>query len=79
MYEVNLRIGRIGAVVDRNWLVVRKRVTRARLLPVKMRTDRNSRQALQEAVREAAATKAVAGPSAARGQDFLYGDDGLTA
>jgi hypothetical protein len=28
-------------------------------------------------VRDSAAAKATAGPSAARSQDFLYGDDGL--
>jgi hypothetical protein len=36
-----------------------------------------SRKALLEAVRASAAAKVTAGPSAARSQDFLYGDDGL--
>lgn len=48
-----------------------------RLVPVKPVPDRESRQALLEAVRASAATKATNGPSAARSQDFLYGDDGL--
>jgi prevent-host-death family protein len=48
-----------------------------RLVPVKAPPDRKSRRALLEAVRSSAATKAAAGPSAARSQDFLYGDDGL--
>jgi prevent-host-death family protein len=48
-----------------------------RLVPVKMALDRASRRALLEAVRARAAAKAKAGPSAARSQDFLYGDDGL--
>lgn len=48
-----------------------------RLVPVKVATDRKFRRALLEAVRSSAAVKAVAGPSAARSQDFLYGDDGL--
>lgn len=48
-----------------------------RLVPVKPVTDARSRRALLEAVRTAAAAKATAGPSAARSQDFLYGDDGL--
>jgi prevent-host-death family protein len=48
-----------------------------RLVPVKVRLDRKSRRALLEAVRTAGAAKAKAGPSAARSQDFLYGDDGL--
>ena len=48
-----------------------------RLVPVKATPDRKSRQALLKEVRTAAAVKAAAGPSAARSQDFLYGDDGL--
>jgi hypothetical protein len=32
---------------------------------------------LLEAVRHTAAAKAMTGPSAARGQDFLHGADGL--
>lgn len=48
-----------------------------RLVPIKAATDQKSRRTLLEAVRASAATKAVAGPSAARSQDFLYGNDGL--
>jgi prevent-host-death family protein len=48
-----------------------------RLVPVKAASDRKSRRALLEAVRASACAKAAAGPSAARSQDFLYGDDGL--
>ena len=48
-----------------------------RLVPVKAPVDRLSRRALLQAVRESAASKATPGPSAARSQDFLYGDDGL--
>ena len=48
-----------------------------RLVPVRAASDRRSRSAVLEAVRAAAATKASAGPNAARSQDFLYGDDGL--
>jgi prevent-host-death family protein len=48
-----------------------------RLVPVKAALDRKSRRALLEAVRAAGAAKAKAGPSAARSQDFLYGNDGL--
>jgi prevent-host-death family protein len=48
-----------------------------RLVPVKPASDSKSRRALLEAVRASAATKATPGPSAARSQDFLYGDDGL--
>ena len=48
-----------------------------RLVPVKTTPNGKSRRALLEAVRASAAGKAAAGPSAARSQDFLYGDDGL--
>jgi prevent-host-death family protein len=50
-----------------------------RLVPVKTAPDRSARRALIEAVRASAAGKATAGPTAARSQDFLYGDDGLPA
>jgi len=46
-----------------------------RLVPVRTMPDRKSRRALLDAVR--ASATAAAGPSAARSQDFLYGDDGL--
>ena len=48
-----------------------------RLVPVRAATDRKSRRALLDAVRASGAAQASAGPSAARSQDFLYGDDGL--
>jgi prevent-host-death family protein len=48
-----------------------------RLVPVKATPDRKSRRALLQAVRASATTRATSGPSAARSQDFLYGDDGL--
>jgi prevent-host-death family protein len=48
-----------------------------RLVPVKAAQDRRTRKALLEAVRASAAAKVAAGPSAARSQDFLYGEDGL--
>ena len=48
-----------------------------RLVPIKAIRDRKSRGALLDALRSAAATKAASGPSAARSQDFLYGNDGL--
>lgn len=48
-----------------------------RLVPVNAARDGKSRRALLEAVRVSAAAKAARGPSAARSQDFLYGDDGL--
>jgi prevent-host-death family protein len=48
-----------------------------RLAPVTSQPDRKARRTLLEAVQRAAAAKAAPGPSAARSQDFLYGDDGL--
>ena len=48
-----------------------------RLVPVKAVPGRRSRRSLMEAVRQAAVGKATSGPSAARSQDFLYGDDGI--
>ncbi|HLW93154.1 MAG TPA: type II toxin-antitoxin system prevent-host-death family antitoxin [Roseiarcus sp.] len=48
-----------------------------RLVPVKAAADGKSRRALLAMVRASAAEKAAPGPSAARSQDFLYGDDGL--
>jgi prevent-host-death family protein len=46
-----------------------------RLVPVKTALDRKSRRALLEEVQ--ASAKPSPGPSGARSQDFLYGDDGL--
>lgn len=48
-----------------------------RLVPVRAASDRASRRALIASVRASASAKAATGPSAARSQDFLYGDDGL--
>lgn len=48
-----------------------------RLVPVKAAPDPKARKSLLAAIRNRAAEKAAAGPSAARSQDFLYGDDGL--
>ena len=48
-----------------------------RLVPVKPLKDATFRKALLDTVRAATAGKVAAGPSAARSQDFLYGQDGL--
>jgi prevent-host-death family protein len=48
-----------------------------RLVPVNIPPDRATRRTLLEAARSNGSAKAAAGPSAARSQDFLYGDDGL--
>lgn len=48
-----------------------------RLVPIKAPQDRESRRALLEAARTSGSSRATSGPTAARSQDFLYGDDGL--
>src|SRR5262245_52474761 len=48
-----------------------------RLVPVRRVADAKSRKFLIDAVRASAAAKATAGPTAARSQDFLHGEDGL--
>lgn len=48
-----------------------------RLTPVIPVADATSRKAVLDRVRASGAAKATAGPSAARSQDFLYGEDGL--
>jgi prevent-host-death family protein len=48
-----------------------------RLVPLKPLADAKFRNTLLAAVRASAAAKATVGPSAARSQDFLYGEDGL--
>jgi prevent-host-death family protein len=52
----------------------------ARLTPVKPAGKSEAeRREIIAAIRTEARAKAVAGPSAARSQDFLYGEDGLPA
>jgi prevent-host-death family protein len=48
-----------------------------RLVPVEAAVTPGARRMLLEAVRSAGASKARAGESAARSQDFLYGPDGM--
>ena len=48
-----------------------------RLVPIMAMPDRKGRRALMEAARAVGVAKAKAGPSAARSQDFLYGDEGM--
>jgi hypothetical protein len=48
-----------------------------RLVAVKPVQQAGERRRTLEALRRSASSKASAGPAAARGQDFLYGDDGL--
>lgn len=48
-----------------------------RLVPIKTVPDTKARRALLEAARTSGVLRATPGPSAARSQDFLYGEDGL--
>jgi prevent-host-death family protein len=48
-----------------------------RLVSIKPAQDTKSRRALLEAARTSGFSKPKSGPTAARSQDFLYGDDGL--
>ena len=48
-----------------------------RLVPVNPVSQPQARRKILEAVRASGSVKAEAGASAARSQDFLYGDDGL--
>jgi prevent-host-death family protein len=48
-----------------------------RLTPVRTLVEPAARRALLEAARRSGSSKATPGPSAARSQDFLYGEDGL--
>ena len=47
------------------------------LMPIRTKPDAATRRALLEAVRASGSAKANRGPTAARSQDFLYGEDGL--
>ncbi len=48
-----------------------------RLAPVRIAKQPGTRRRRLEEISAFAAAKATPGPSAARSQDFLYGDDGL--
>ena len=48
-----------------------------RLTPARAVVQRGQRRALLDAVRASALSKARVGETAARSQDFLYGEDGL--
>ena len=51
----------------------------ARLVAVAATVTAVSRRTLMERARTSATGKALPGPDAARSQDFLYGDDGLSS
>ena len=49
-----------------------------RLVPVMSSPESDVHRALLERIRAAGSAKARSGPEAARSQDFLYGDKGMT-
>jgi hypothetical protein len=54
--------------------LTRHGVAAVRLVPIKAVPDAKTRRTVLDAIRRAARAKARPGPSAARSQDFLYGD-----
>lgn len=50
-----------------------------RLTPVRAKADREARLALLKELQASAAARMTPGPDAARSQDFLYDEDGLSA
>jgi prevent-host-death family protein len=58
-------------------ILTRRGQPAVRLVPANSEQIRAARRAIIEEVQAAAAKKVTPGPSAARSQDFLYGDDGL--
>lgn len=48
-----------------------------RLAPVRASLTAEAKRQVLDEIRAAAAAKAAPGPTAARSQDFLYGDEGL--
>lgn len=58
-------------------VLTRHGLAAVRLVPIKATQDRKSRRAFLDAARASGASRAKSGPTAARSQDFLYGDDGL--
>ncbi len=65
------------AVVGEEIILTRHGHPAVRLVPLVEAPDRTSRRTLLEQVLASAAAKAAAGPSAARSQDFLYGEGSL--
>ena len=58
-------------------ILTRHGVAAVRLVPVQAVQTPEARQAVLDAIRQAAQGKAAAGPSAARSQDFLYDGSGM--
>ena len=58
-------------------VLTRHGVAAVRLVPIKAVPDAKTRRAVLDAIRRAARAKACPGPSAARSQDFLYGENGM--
>jgi prevent-host-death family protein len=58
-------------------VLTRHGVAAVRLVPIKAVPDAKTRRTVLDAIRRAARVKACPGPSAARSQDFLYGESGM--
>jgi prevent-host-death family protein len=48
-----------------------------RLVPIRKAPEKKTRRILLESIRKSAKSRITTGPTAARSQDFLYGNDGL--
>ena len=58
-------------------ILTRRGQAAVRLVPVNAVSQPQARRRILEAARTTGSAKASAGATAARSQDFLYGDDGL--
>ena len=58
-------------------ILTRHRRAVARLVPITVKPDAAQRWAVIEELRRTTPAKALAGPDAARSQDFLYDEQGL--
>lgn len=58
-------------------VLTRHGLAAVRLVPIKAVLDAKARRAVLDRVRHTARAKACPGPSAARSQDFLYGESGM--
>jgi prevent-host-death family protein len=65
------------AEAGENVVLTRHGQEAVRLVPVQRAVGQAERRNLMERVRRSGAAKALAGPDAARSQDFLYDNDGL--
>jgi prevent-host-death family protein len=82
--SVSAAKGRLAGLVKRaeagdDVILTRRGKEVARLVPIVAPRGAASRRALMERIRASASARAAPGPDAARSQDFLYDNDGLSA